>query len=89
MIGVRAAVDDLRHTIAESLANRRAGRGAALVLHGVVQQGGDRLAFVGAVLQRNARHAEQMRHVRHTAALARLLGMQLRGVRQGVVETVG
>lgn len=52
-IGVRAASNDFRDLIAEPCANRRQHGRAALILHGIVQEGGNGLIFGGAIFQQN------------------------------------
>ena len=63
---------DRRDPIAELLADPRERRLAALVLGAVVQQRGDRLVFVAAVLEHETGDREQVRDVGHAAALAGL-----------------
>ena len=50
------------------------------VFGGVVQQGRDRLIFVGAVFHGDRRHAEHVRDVGNAGALAALAVMHLPGI---------
>ena len=77
---VAAAKDDVGDHIAEAGANLRQRRFPAAVFGGVVQQGRDRLIFVGAVFHGDRRHAEHVRDVGNAGALAALAVMHLPGI---------
>ena len=70
-------------------ADRLARGRAALVLHRVVQQGGDRLSSSPPVLQHQAGDRQQVGDVGDRGALAHLGGVQVGGVDQGVAKAGG
>ncbi len=89
LVGVAAAVDDFRHARAELPLDGLSGDCSALVLDGVVQQGGNGLVLVGPVLQHDAGHAKQVGDVRRAGKLAALRLVQPCGIDQGVGEAIG
>src|SRR5947209_5538792 len=80
---VGAAEDDLGHPLAETPAELR---GLQILLHRVVQQRRDCLVLVGAVLEGEARDAEQVGDVGNPSALPELPCMQPRSQSEGVLE---
>ena len=60
----------------------------ALILRPVVEQRGDRLVLVAAVLERQAAHGEEMHDVRDRRSLAGLARVQLDGVAGRLGESV-
>jgi hypothetical protein len=64
-------------------------RGAALVFDDVVQEGGDRLVLVAAMLENERSHGHQVRDVRDVSALADLSPVGALGEGQGLAEAVG
>ena len=86
LVRVGAAVHDGGDRRAKERTNPVACRGATLVLHRIVQQGGDGVIFGPAVLEDQAGHSQQMRDVGDTAALPGLGGVELGRKDQGAVE---
>ena len=86
---VAAAEDDVADDVAEAGADLGERRFPAAVFGGVVQQRGDRLIFIGAVLEGERRHAEDVRDVRNAGPLAPLPAVHLVGVRHRGREPVG
>ena len=80
-MGVGASQHGLGHGIAEPPPDLVQHRHPALVFDRVVQQGRNGFVLVAAIFQHDARHAQQMRHVRHAGDLALFL-VQFRGVGQ-------
>ena len=56
-VGIRAAIDNARHAVAEFFADFVEARQAALVFDGIVQQRGDDFVFAPAVLNDDSRNA--------------------------------
>jgi hypothetical protein len=59
-----------------------------LIFWPIVQERGDRLILIAAMLNDERGHGHQMRNVGDRRALARLLAMQVVGVAKGVVEAL-
>jgi hypothetical protein len=62
-LGVRAGKDDVCDAVAETRPDLRRGRRAALVLHDVVEEGGDGLILAAAMLEHERSDGEEMRDV--------------------------
>ena len=88
-LGVTAGADDGRDPLAKPVADLLEARSVSAILQRVVQQGGDRLVLGTAVLQHQRRDAEQVRQIRHIAALSTLAGMDIGGVHKRVGEAAG
>jgi hypothetical protein len=88
-VGVRAGRDDGRDDRAEAATDGGEGLRSALVLDGVVEQGGDGLVLVGPVLEDQGRDGEEVRDVRRGGALAQLLRVEPGRVDQSLLEAVG
>ena len=86
--GVGQAVDDHRDHRTEPSTDLIQRRLPALILRPIVEQCGDCLVLVAAVLERQAAHGEQMRGVRNRRSLAGLARVQLDGVAGRVAEAV-
>jgi hypothetical protein len=86
-VAVGAGDDNLLDARAEAPADLVGLHLVRLVLEGVVQQRGDRLVLVAAVLEHDGGHADQVRDVGDLAALAELVLVQLGRPDQGVAET--
>ena len=80
---IGAAFDDLGDRLAKAAANLGQGRQAALVLHGVVQQGGYGLVLAAAVFHHHGGDGQQMGQVRPAGKLSPLLGVQRGGISNG------
>lgn len=85
---VRAVLHDGGHGLAELGADGRFVSGAAVLEH-VVQQAGDGLVLVAAVLQHDAGDAQQVVEVGDGGALAELGGVGDAGVLDGLAVTLG
>jgi hypothetical protein len=88
-VGVRARCHDVGDDGAEAAADGSEGLRAALVLDRVVEEGGDGLVFVAAVLEDEGGDGQEVGDVRGGGALAQLPGVQLGGVDEGVFEAGG
>src|SRR5262245_22869450 len=84
--GIRAALDDTGHTLAEAGADIREALAAALVLGGIVQERPDGLVLVAAIVDHGRCHREEVPGVRNRRALADLAAMHVYGVGQGRLE---
>ena len=86
-VRVGATVHDLRHLFPEAAADLLACCVKTLVFNRVVKQGGDGLILVAAVFQYDAGDPEQVGNVRDIGAFAQLVGVKLRSIYQGFLET--
>src|ERR1035437_4425687 len=87
--GVRASLYDVRHGVAEAVANVVDATVSAGIFARIVQKSADGLVLGGAVLQSDADDAEQMRDVGDAGAFALLPRVNEDGVVQGLVKSVG
>jgi hypothetical protein len=83
---VRAAGDDVGDGIPEPQPYVLDPVEPAGVFPGVVEQRADRLGFVGAVLEGDARDPEQVREVRDLRPFTRLTGVDDHGVLESFIE---
>ena len=81
---VRAVGDDRRHGIAEALPNFLEDRFAALVFDRIVEEGGDSLILVAAVLEDECGDGEQVGNVGDIRALSTLLAVEATGIRRAM-----
>ena len=88
-VGVGATFDDFDHCGAESSGDLVARDLPALIFDGVVQQRGDGLILVAAVLHHQRGHGQQVRQVRLARKLPPLIGMQRGGVGERFGESGG
>ena len=88
-MGVGTSQHGLGHGLAKPPSDLVQHRHPALVFDRVVQQGRNGLVLVAAIFQHDARHAQQVCHVRHAGNLALLFLVQFGGVSQGKSETRG
>ena len=86
LVGVGARLHDVGDAAAEELTDAPECPVAALVLDGVVQQRGDRLVLVAAVLEDERRDAHEVRDIRDLRALSTLAGVQFARERERTVE---
>ena len=80
--------DDGSDAIAVALGDKAEGGCPALVLDGVVEEGGDRGVLVAAVVDDGPGHDEQVAEVRDVGALPALVAVKVGREGQGGVETV-
>lgn len=87
--GVGAIGDDPGDAGAEARLYVGQARGAAVILHRIVEQGGDRLILVGAGLKRDRRDAEEMGDIGDLRSLPALGAVERAGVDERLVEPLG
>lgn len=86
--GVGAVRNDPGNLIAEGCPDLGKGRGTALVLRRVVQQGSDCLVLIAAVLDHQGGDAHEMGDVRSRGALAKLVAVQPVREPESLVEAI-
>lgn len=89
MLGFGTGIDELGDTIAELLVNLDAGGGPTLVFDRVMEEGGDGAVFVATVFKDEGGDAEEVADVGDGAAFAKLVGVEVGGVGEGLGEAIG
>src|SRR6185369_4301189 len=80
---------DIGHAIAEAVAYIPETRLSALIFHCVVQEAGDGHVFGAAIFENRRGDREQMRDVRDGRFLANLPTVNMGGIQQGPVKSIG
>ena len=88
-LAVAAAVNDAAHLGAEALLDLIACGAPPLIFHRVVQQRGDALVFVAAVLHHESAHPHEVTHVGDVSPFAGLCCVKSIGEGEGLLETSG
>src|SRR5437879_1916286 len=86
LVCVSAALHDSSHVFTKLSLDIAQSPGAAAILHGIMQQRGDRFHFVSAVFHRDRTDAEDMRDVRNPRLFSELSAVNARGVSQRFFE---
>src|SRR5438093_9109649 len=82
VISVRTTVNDPGHVLAEFFPDITQSFRPTAIFHSIMKKRADRFGFIGAVLKRDSRDAQNMRDVRNPRFLARLITMRSSRINQ-------